>query len=56
MDTNKIEPILEIAKNEPERCKLVDSSKSLEDTKEQVVNIMDKFLGSENKRVKKNKP
>ncbi len=47
---------LSIAKNEPERCKLVDSSKSLEDTKEQVVNIMDKFLGSENKRVKKNKP
>ena len=47
---------LSIAKNEPERCKLVDSSKSLEDTKEQVVNIMDKFLGSENKKVKKNKP
>jgi len=47
---------LNIAKNEPERCKLVDSSKSLEDTKEQVVGIMNQFLGSDLKKIKKNKP
>jgi len=47
---------LNIAKSEPERCKLVDSSKSLEDTKEQVVGIMNQFLGTDNKKLKKNKP
>ena len=48
---------LEIAKKEPTRCKLVDSSKSLEDTKEQVLKYMNDFLATANlKKTKKNKP
>ena len=48
---------LEIAKKEPTRCKLVDSSKSLEDTKEQVLKYMNYFLATANlKKTKKNKP
>ncbi len=52
---NVLDGYLEIAKNEPERCKLIDSSTSLEATKEQVVKVMETFLNT-NKNTKKIKP
>lgn len=43
---------LDIAKKEPQRCKVIDSSESLEHTKQQVVKVMENFL---NKNVKANR-
>lgn len=45
----------QIAKKEPERCKVIDSSTSLEETKKQVVTAMQTFLNA-NQKVKKIKP
>lgn len=52
---NVLDGYLEIAKKEPIRCKIIDSSQSLIATKEQVVNVMKVFLNT-NKNVKKIKP
>lgn len=52
---NVLDGYLEIAKKEPERCKLIDSSISLEATKEQVVKVIETFLNA-NKNTKKIKP
>lgn len=52
---NVLNGYLEIAKKEPERCKVIDSSTSLEATKEQVVKVMESFLNA-NKSTKKIKP
>lgn len=52
---NVLDGYLEIAKKEPERCKVVDSSTNIEATREQVVKIMDSFLTS-NQNTKKMKP
>lgn len=52
---NVLDGYLEIAKKEPERCKVIDSSTSLEATKEQVIKVMNGFLNS-NDHKKKIKP
>lgn len=45
----------EIATNNPDRCKLVDSSKTIENTKEQVLALLENFT-QEMKQTKKIKP
>lgn len=52
---NVLNGYLDIAKKEPERCKVIDSSLSLEETKEQVMKVMNNFLLA-NKNNKKIKP
>lgn len=52
---NVLDGYLEIAKNEPERCKLVDSSLNMETTREQVVKVMNSFFNA-NQNTKKLKP
>lgn len=47
-----LDSYLDIAKKEPERCKVIDSSLSLEDTKEQVIKVINNFLGNKNKTIK----
>lgn len=52
---NVLDAYLEIAKNEPERCKVVDSSLNMETTREQVVKVMNSFFNA-NQNTKKLKP
>jgi dTMP kinase len=51
---NVLEGYLDIAKREHERCKIIDSSLSLEETKEQVIKVMNNFLllNKSNKKLK----
>lgn len=52
---NVLDGYINIAKKEPERCKLVDSSLNKDITREQVVKIMNDFFNT-NKNTKKLKP
>ncbi len=51
------EGYLELVKNNPNRCKLVDSSISIEDTKKQVIDILNDYIPKMNQtQAKKIKP